>query len=465
MVFGAIFKYNTWFAFMKGMLSMKSSSEIIAKLELSDLYLNYTVEDRPIGAGSYGYVYTAYDKTTGEKVAIKILKDFPEDTVDRKRLFREIKVLHMLKGRENTIALKHITTSMIERSFLGVALVFEHHETDLFRIIQSSQSLSTGHLQYFLHQLLAGIHYTHSANLVHRDLKPANILVNQDCRLTICDFGLARATHAALIEKTEHASPPPLYRKLTHYVVTRWYRPPELVFGNSNAGEAPADMWSIGCILAELLLRTPLFQRSFNAHSLIRLIFDILGTPPPEDCDWIEDEQMRNEVKRYQTKTNKIDIIFAGKNPNAIDLLKKLLHINPSKRLTAEQALQHPFVSVLSTEAPLTFSAASMSEVERKALNDYYSFEVDSENCDQSETLNQRIDKLLHDEVALYRTQQPSTASVTSSSAVSAIYSPSTVPGTVFHHQEPNSSGSAIDSQQIEKAETSATQSPECALI
>ncbi|MCH9756294.1 MAG: protein kinase [Gammaproteobacteria bacterium] len=487
MALGIIFSYNALFELIKGMSLMGRASKIIHKLELGELYSKYTIREEPIGHGSYGVVYSGLDKTTNEKVAIKIIKKFPDDTLDRKRLFREIKILHMLEGHANTICLKNITTSTDNDTFLGIALIFEHHESDLSRIIDSRQPLTVPHLQYFLYQILYSVHYIHSAGLVHRDLKPANILVNSNCDLSICDFGLGRATQAMVMaeaEQTTSSSPPPLYRRLTHYVVTRWYRPPELIVGNSNAGEAPADMWSVGCILAELLLRRPLFEGAEDNISLMKLIFATLGTPMLEDCEWIENEKGRNKVKQYPIKPSQMNRIFKNKDPEAIDLLKNLLQFNPSKRLTAEQALQHPFVASLADKEPLKFSRESMSETKQRALNEYYAFEVDSEKCGQSSDTNRRINALIQQEVERYvitlppsSIPSPSTASSSSSTVVPSfgttasssivplssdtVPPPSTVPGTVFHHKRPRSP--TVDSQHMEEANMSSTgDAPAC---
>ncbi|MDF1645834.1 MAG: protein kinase [Legionellaceae bacterium] len=445
---------------------MECASELIIKLKLSELHSKYTVGEKAIGSGSYGTVYLGHDKVTGEKVAIKMLRQFPRDTIDRKRLFREIKTLHLLEGHANTICLKHITTSSNDDgTFLGMALIFKHHETDLSRIIRSSQNLTTGHLQYFLYQILTGVHYIHSANLVHRDLKPANILVDSNCDTTICDFGLARATRPMAIEPVDFLADnarPRLYRRLSLYVVTRWYRCPELLLENSNAGEAPADMWSVGCILAELLLRRPLFEKSNSSTALMKLIFDILGTPKFEDCEWIEKKYVSDMVKQYPIKPSQVNRIFAGKDLEAVDLLKKLLHFNPSKRLTAEKALQHPFFASYPHKEHLNFSMASMSEEEQKQLHDYYAFEVSSEGCDdQSTKFNQQLHRLIKKEIERYEINPKPDHSVASSSSVPT--SVSTVPGTIFNQNKRLRSTSPIaESQHTEKPSASSVQSSPC---
>lgn len=136
--------------------------------------------------------------------------------------------------------------------FNDIYIVTEFMETDLHRVIYSRQDLTDEHIQYFVYQILRGLLYMHSANVIHRDLKPGNILVNKNCDLKICDLGLARGYETEEEFKTEYQT------VLFRYVVTRWYRAPEVILNASEYSKA-VDIYSVGCILAELLGRTPLF--------------------------------------------------------------------------------------------------------------------------------------------------------------------------------------------------------------
>uniref|UniRef100_A0A8R7P9B2 Mitogen-activated protein kinase n=1 Tax=Triticum urartu TaxID=4572 RepID=A0A8R7P9B2_TRIUA len=167
---------------------------------------------KPIGRGSYGIVCSSVNKDTNEQVAIKKINNVFDNRVDALRMLREMKLLRHLR-HENVIALKDIMMPIQKRSFKDVYLVSELMDTDLDRIINSSQTLSNDHCQYFLFQLLRGLKYLHSAGILHRDLKPLNLLVDGNCDLKICDFGLARTNN------TEDQC-------MTEYVVTRWYRAP-----------------------------------------------------------------------------------------------------------------------------------------------------------------------------------------------------------------------------------------------
>merc|ERR1712137_599393 len=154
-------------------------------------------------------------------------------------------------------------------------------EADLHRIVRSSQPLSDEHFQFFIWQILKGLKYMHSANVIHRDLKPRNILVNSNCDLKICDFGLARARFS----DSEWVCP------MTEYVCTRWYRAPEVLCSWLDYSAA-IDMWSIGCILAELHTRNALFPGSTTQHQL-DLIIHLIGTPDDDELANIPNEKCR----------------------------------------------------------------------------------------------------------------------------------------------------------------------------
>jgi mitogen-activated protein kinase 1/3 len=177
-----------------------------------------------------------------------------QDEIDAKRILREIKLLRHFK-HENIVNIVDMMPPMARYvdDFTDVYIVSELMETDLYRIIYSKQSLSLDHVQYFIYQVLRALKYIHSANVLHRDLKPSNLLVNSNCDLKICDFGLARGVYGS--EQMRDSNKRHL---LTEYVVTRWYRAPEIMLA-CHEYDKPVDIWSTGCILAELLARKPFF--------------------------------------------------------------------------------------------------------------------------------------------------------------------------------------------------------------
>lgn len=287
----------------------------------------YKIEE-VIGKGSYGVVCSALDTHTGEKVAIKKINDIFEHVSDATRILREIKLLRLLR-HPDIVEIKHILLPPSRREFKDIYVVFELMESDLHQVIKANDDLTPEHYQFFLYQLLRGLKYIHTANVFHRDLKPKNILANADCKLKICDFGLARVA----------ISDTPTAIFWTDYIATRWYRAPELC-GSFFSKYTPAiDIWSIGCIFAELLTGKPLFPGKNVVHQL-DIITDLLGTPAPETIARIRNEKARRYLSSMRRKKA---IPFTHKFPNAdpfaLNLLERMLAFDPKDRPSAEEAL------------------------------------------------------------------------------------------------------------------------------
>jgi len=283
---------------------------------------------KQIGVGAYGVVCSALDKKTNQKVAIKKVHNAFEDLIDAKRIVREIKLLQFF-DHEDIIPIVDILKPEKKTGFEDIYFVTELMETDLHRVIYSGQKLSDEHIQYFLYQLIRGMLYMHSANVMHRDLKPNNVLVNKDCKLKICDLGLARG-----FEEEDDIK--------TTYVVTRWYRAPEVILKASEYTKA-IDMWAVGCIFAELLGRTPLFPGQNYLDQLQRIVA-VLGTPSSIDMTYINNDKALDYMKSLP-KRSKLPLknLYPDASPVALDLLEKLLVFNPDKRYTAEECLGHPY--------------------------------------------------------------------------------------------------------------------------
>nr|SFZ79920.1 mitogen activated protein kinase [Papaver rhoeas] len=285
-----------------------------------------------IGKGSYGVVASAVDTHTGEKVAIKKINDVFEHVSDATRILREIKLLRLLR-HPDVVEIKHIMLPPSRREFKDIYVVFELMESDLHQVIKANDDLTPEHYQFFLYQLLRSLKYIHSANVFHRDLKPKNILANADCKLKICDFGLARVSF--------NDAPSAIF--WTDYVATRWYRAPELC-GSFFSKYTPAiDIWSIGCIFAELLTGKPLFPGKNVVHQL-DLMTDLLGTPSTESVARIRNEKARRYLSGMWKKppvpfTQK----FPKVDPLALNLLERLLAFDPKDRPSAEEALADPY--------------------------------------------------------------------------------------------------------------------------
>lgn len=287
------------------------------------------IDLRPISEGSYGYVAAASDTVSQKPVAIKKITNFARDLDDAKRIAREIKLLTHLGGQAGVIKILDVMTSPPNTTdFSDVYIVCPLMESDLERIITSDQPLTDAHAQYFMYQLLKALKYIHSAGIIHRDLKPGNLLVNANCDLNVCDFGLARSNEG---------------QQLTEYVVTRWYRAPELLLSSSHYSEA-IDIWSAGCILAELLGRKPLFPGRNHIHQL-ELIVAILGSPNETELTRMSGLGGQDAIRSLGHRDPAdLKILLGNPNPLAVDLLTKMLCFDPAKRCNVHQALDHPWL-------------------------------------------------------------------------------------------------------------------------
>ncbi|XP_061568556.1 nemo-like kinase, type 1 [Cololabis saira] len=202
--------------------------------------------DRPIGYGAFGVVWSVTDPRDGRKVALKKMPNVFQNLVSCKRVFRELRMLCFFKHDNVLSALDILQPPQID-CFEEIYVITELMQSDLHKVIVSPQPLTTDHIKVFLYQILRGLKYLHSAGILHRDIKPGNLLVNSNCLLKICDFGLAR------VEEPDPS------RHMTQEVVTQYYRAPEVLMGCRHYGSA-IDVWSVGCIFAELLGRRILFQ-------------------------------------------------------------------------------------------------------------------------------------------------------------------------------------------------------------
>ncbi|KAG8342776.1 Protein tyrosine kinase Protein kinase domain [Trypanosoma vivax] len=282
-----------------------------------------------IGSGSYGSVCSALDENSGERVAIKKIPRVFSDLKEGKRILREMDILTTLRHC-NLIRLREFIRPENKDAFSDIYIVMDLYDTDLHRIIRSRQNLTNEHYQYLMIQAFRGLHYLHTAKVMHRDLKPSNLLVNADCALAICDFGLAR---------DEQWTPT---TALTEYVVTRWYRPPELLGMGSYQYTNAVDVWSMGLIFAELMVGKTLLPGPDYIRQLI-MIVHLLGTPTMEDMEFLS-EEARNFLLAQPPQTSRpFSEFFPMATPEASDLLSKLLVFHPAKRLTAKEVIEHPY--------------------------------------------------------------------------------------------------------------------------
>lgn len=296
-----------------------------------------------LGVGAYGVVCSAMDSITGTKVAIKKVNGLFDDIVDAKRILREVRLLRSM-NHEHILSIFNLDEPEDYDNFNELYIVMPLLETDLVKLLQSSIVLQEAQRVFLVYQMLKAAKYLAVGNILHRDLKPANIVINSNCDLKIVDFGLARAFDPGADEvKTE-------------YVVTRWYRAPELLLSNKNYWHA-VDMWAIGLITAELYSRQPLLKGRDTKNQL-ELMYGIVNDPT-EEFDWVTNESARKFLQNLQKQRvnggngNNNNIHrrtlreMCGKECTdvAFDFIQKCLAFNPSKRLTPQQALEHPYVA------------------------------------------------------------------------------------------------------------------------
>uniref|UniRef100_A0A2I3RF13 Mitogen-activated protein kinase n=1 Tax=Pan troglodytes TaxID=9598 RepID=A0A2I3RF13_PANTR len=262
-----------------------------------------------IGEGAYGMVSSAYDHVRKTRVAIKKISPFEHQTYCQRTL-REIQILLRFR-HENVIGIRDILRASTLEAMRDVYIVQDLMETDLYKLLKSQQ-LSNDHICYFLYQILRGLKYIHSANVLHRDLKPSNLLINTTCDLKVRGLGGGLASSPL----------PPLPQGYTKSI----------------------DIWSVGCILAEMLSNRPIFP---GKHYLDQLnhILGILGSPSQEDLNCIINMKARNYLQSLPSKTKVAWAkLFPKSDSKALDLLDRMLTFNPNKRITVEEALAHPYL-------------------------------------------------------------------------------------------------------------------------
>ncbi|KUF91754.1 Mitogen-activated protein kinase 3 [Phytophthora nicotianae] len=384
----------------------------------SEIAPHYSIEC-VLGQGSYGQVVRCKHLPTGEIVAIKKIQNVFSDPIDAKRILRELCILRQLR-HPNIVQIREIIAPLDMDHFQDLFVVFEYLPSDLEKLLHSPQFLTAEHLRWLLLDLLKALKYMHSAEIVHRDLKPANVLLNlSPVAIKICDFGLARglsssaSTTGRKRKRLGDGSTPDestlqgvgvhprtparrIQRQLTEHVVTRWYRAPEIIFRDHDYSAA-IDVWSVGCIFAELLSmqkssvpshyqREPLFPGVScfplspgagqvalpqDSRDQLNTILDVLGTMEEEDIAEIADPDVQFYLRSLPPRPKRnLQEMYPGAEPEAIDLLTWMLKMNPRKRATLDEALSHKYLaSIRSLEEEIVAPGTIQLEFDEKKMN------------------------------------------------------------------------------------------------
>jgi glycogen synthase kinase 3 beta len=294
-----------------------------------------------LGSGSFGYVFEAYDKNRECKVALK------RTTKAGDFVSREYEVLELLKGCKNCIQVLDIFYSKNEDEKLAQNLVFEFCSDNLESMITEVKSrkdnFSIEKVRDYARQVLTGLKEIHERNIVHRDLKPENVLVTEEGEIKICDFGSSK-----ILDPNG---------KNTPYIVSRYYRAPELILGVSNYSEK-IDIWATGCIIVELLMLKPLFPGKTEGSQFLEQMA-ILGTPSSSEFERMASNipkttmKMLKQLEKFERKDlgTLIPSYYRKRDiKKVVSLIEAMLEWDPKDRITAEEALQHEFFTSAAEE-------------------------------------------------------------------------------------------------------------------
>eukprot|EP00697_Spironema_sp_BW2_P017664 gnl/Spiro4/9430_TR4987_c0_g1_i1.p1 gnl/Spiro4/9430_TR4987_c0_g1~~gnl/Spiro4/9430_TR4987_c0_g1_i1.p1 ORF type:complete len:352 (+),score=61.18 gnl/Spiro4/9430_TR4987_c0_g1_i1:98-1153(+) len=294
-----------------------------------------------MGRGAYGVVWKAIDKRTREVVAVKKVFQAFRNSTDAQRTYREVMFLRSLR-HDTIIRLVNLFRAQNDQDLY---MVFDFMDTDLHHAIHRD-ILEEVHKKFIIYQTLKALKFLHSAQLLHRDLKPSNILLNAQCVVKLCDFGLARSLISFDTQKNV----------LTDYVATRWYRAPEILLG-STCYTKGVDMWSLGCIIGELFAGKSIFPGTSTQNQLEKILA-VTGVPSPEDIASMKSDIAHSLLNVTVTQQQSLAELFPRAPVLAMDLMRRLLQFNPEKRLSAVEALRHPYLQEFHNPAEETVSDA-----------------------------------------------------------------------------------------------------------
>jgi serine/threonine protein kinase len=347
------------------------ANEKVNYVENSQFVLDRKYTDlKLIGKGSYGVVVKAKDASRNMSVAIKKITPMAKTVVDAKHVLREVRIMRHMGKHENIITIEDI---VVREANDELYIIMELFDSDLHQVIQSSQVLTEPHHRHFMHQLMCGVKYLHDNRIIHRDLKPGNLLVSRSCALRITDFGLARERAMGRSKGDDPAES--IDEPMTEHVITRWYRPPELMLCPDGLYTYAVDIWSCGCIFAEMLKRKALFPGKNFIDQLSR-IFDVIGSPNALEVAHIENAEalkfLESQKKKQKFPLNKF---FPGVPGPAVTLIDGMLQFDPSNRLVINEILlSQYFTNVPRTSQSMVFPPTAPDfnfDFERQELSKY----------------------------------------------------------------------------------------------
>lgn len=397
-----------------------------------------------LGSGSYGKVYLGTEKATNTQVAIKKVVYNMDDLIEPVSALREAHILRYM-NHPNIISLIDLEVDIAKHTMF---LILPRMDTDLWAIIRTPmenghpQPLSHAHLHFFMYQLISAVSHLHAHNIIHRDLKPSNILIDSSCNIKVTDFGSARWLSSD--------------RALTWNVTTLEYCAPESLLGEVYG--VKVDVWGLGVILGELLLRRGFLWCGAQGNQSKQMDFTFikLGERLPEQYQWIKNpralvfmERLCNHYKMQDKQP--LEKWFAHADPLELNLLNRMLVMDPNQRISAEDALGYfPSDYAYSAHTPMiSHKTASQAEEDERSWARYQDFEQafdtkgrnkSSEEIDDNRLASEPVEQLIQREAeSRLRTRLPeaSQASTNSSSPFPTPASPTTSQvsrGTLFHH-------------------------------
>ncbi|TKY57075.1 Cyclin-dependent kinase B2-2 [Spatholobus suberectus] len=284
-----------------------------------------------VGEGTYGKVYRAREKATGMIVALKKTRLHEDEQGVPPTTLREVSILRMLSRDPHVVKLMDLKQDHNKQGNTVLYLVFEYMDTDLYKFIrsfsQTPQAIPPQTIKCLMYQLCKGVAFCHSHGILHRDLKPQNLLMDpKTMTLKIADLGLAREFTVPI-------------KQYTREILTLWYRAPEVLLGATHYSMA-VDMWSVGCIFAELVTRQALFPGDSEQRQLLR-IFRLLGTPNEEVWPGVSKLMDGHEYRQWNPQS--LSTAVPSLDDLGLDLLSQMLKYEPSKRISAKKAMDHPY--------------------------------------------------------------------------------------------------------------------------